>query len=119
MDNYRIFVETVKLLASSPDIQLASIPELACRPDEIAFCLEDIMPLMKDYVRDGIITKKVFSKMEEMDNLFISFKKKDWSETALTYSPKWEKIRGIANSVLDLIGEKLTPPNMFWITDIF
>ena len=58
MDNYRIFVETVKLLASSPDIQLASIPELACRPDEIAFCLEDIMPLIKDYVRDGIITKK-------------------------------------------------------------
>ena len=57
--------------------------------------------------------------MEEMDNLFISFKKKDWSEIALTYSPKWEKIRGIANSVLDLIGEKLTPPNMFWITDIF
>jgi hypothetical protein len=119
MDNYHKLVETIKLVASAPNIQLSAIPEQACRPDEIAFCLEEIMPLLKDFTKKQIITTTVSSKIEEINQTILSFEKQDWTEMALTCSPKWENVRATAVSILELLGEKAVAPDLFWISDIF
>lgn len=119
MDNYSKFLETIKLVASSPDVQLSIIPKQACRPDEIAFCLEEIMPLLDGFLEKNVITKEVASVIRNIDQIFLSFCKEDWTETSLIFSEKWNRVRGLALEALEMMGEKAEIPDLFWICDIF
>lgn len=119
MHNYQKFIETMKLVAAPADVQLSVIPTQACRPDEIAFCVEEILPLLPTLEAQQIISGTVAENVKEIDRMFLSFERQDWTEDALLHSPKWENVRTMAANVLKLTGEKAEPPHLFWIRDIF
>lgn len=119
MHNYQKLIETIKLVAAPADVQLSVIPTQACRPDEIAFCVEEILPLLPTLEAQQIISGTVAENVKEIDRMFLSFERQDRTEDALLHSPKWENVRTMAANVLKLTGEKAEPPHLFWIRDIF
>lgn len=119
MNNYHKLIETIKLVAAPADVQLSAIPAQACRPDEIAFCVEEILPLLSTLEAQRIISGTIAENVKKIDRMFLSFEQQDWTEDALMRSPKWEKVRTMAMNVLKLTGEKAETPNLFWVKDIF
>jgi len=118
MDNYRKLLETLRLLAAPADIQLSQFPEMACRPDEIAFTLEEIVPLLSYLCQSSFITREVERKVKYIDNLFLTFSKSDWQENELYSSYKWQQVRNLANEILLKMGECWEIPNLFWISNL-
>lgn len=119
MDFYMKVIETLRLLAAPAETQLSKIPPQACRADEIAFCLEEIIPECKELFKKKIISSEVCQSIFAMDNFFLTFKKEDWTDQAVTMSDKWEKLRHMARDTLEKTGEACNDPNLFWVRDVF
>lgn len=108
-----LIIESIKLLASEGNIQLAYFPDFVCKPDEIANSLGDWLEL---YLRRDIVPEFAFSSEEldeiiELDNEFITFSFEDFSESAVLTSPKWENIRKKAKILLCNLGIEYSLPD--------
>lgn len=119
MEKYRIFIETIKLLASPADIQLSVIPRQICCADEIAFCLEDILPLSEFLLSEGQISENIYKNVCDIDSNFVSFNHQEWTDTALMTSKKWQEVRDSASQILSTLSEAYSTPDLFWIRNIF
>ncbi|MBQ7936412.1 MAG: hypothetical protein IJ333_08750 [Clostridia bacterium] len=119
MDNYRILVETIRLIAAPPEIQLSKFPEQVCRPDEVAFTLEELFPRANHLLKHQLITNDIYQSLQSIDTCFSTFSSLDWTEEAMFVSAKWHQTRQMALALLLKMGEKWQSPNLFWIEDIF
>ena len=113
-------IESIKLLASSPETQLSLLPDFVNKPYEMATSLSDWLLLYNN----GLMCKKepLFSDFEiesitKLNSMFTgfedskSFEKSDWTEEAVRTSEKWEEVRKFAKHILSILGIEYSLPD--------
>lgn len=108
-------IEAIKLVAAPPIDQLDAFPDFVCKPDEIALTFDEVFSLIDDTTS---ISTEIYSKMKNINELFNTFRKEDWTEDAVKNSKNWQLVRQMAKDLLSMINIPYSKPNLFWISYI-
>ena len=115
---YRQTLEVIKLAAAPADIQLDQFPSQVCRPDEVAFTIDEIVGHIDLLVDNNMILEKTAKRIKRLNNFYSTFNKQDWTEKAMSTSENWEKTRRLAKEIMYDSDLNFEIPNLFWIKDI-
>ena len=112
---YKI-IENVKLLASDGRTQLDAFPAFVCRGEELAGSLDDLLVLYEQRMKRG--GQKLFGEsasegLNALDKALKIIPPEDYSDFAVMYSIRWDKIRKKARETLGLLGEPVEEPEPF------
>lgn len=116
---YRMLLESIQLLASDYETQVRSLPDYVHVPDEIALTYYDCLLLLEQIEEAGLVTEEQVYRMKAVDMLLSSISGQEnahlWTRDALKNDQVWEQVRNGARQILDILGERQQPPNLFWI----
>ncbi|MDR1203748.1 MAG: hypothetical protein LBL58_19235 [Tannerellaceae bacterium] len=118
---YDNLIQILRLIASTPNVQIASFPQFVNVADEIALSYNDIYLLVPLLKKEGLISPVVYGILTQMDELFdiMSQNKSIWNVDALENDKYWQKSRFLALSILKELNESYDKPNLGfvnWIT---
>lgn len=106
-------IETLKVLAAPPEIQLASFPDNVCKPDEIALTFDEYASRANQC---ELISQTAKSKISTLNRFFdTGIDKNEWTDAAVSSSYKWEFVRKSAREILYDMGVLYSEPNLYWI----
>lgn len=107
-------IQVLRLLAGSPEMQVAAFPEFVTVADEIALLFHDSFTLpgvqqeremaAGDYLRE---IDELLDRMSQRADL--------WSNEALRTSDEWARLRVYARDALRCFGEEVLPPDLSWV----
>ena len=109
-------IESIKLLASPPELQLSLFPDFVCKPYEIASSLDDWLlmynsePVSK---KEPLFIASELNVITELNNMLKNFDQFDQferSEDAVRTSERWEEVRKFAKQVLSILGIEYSVP---------
>jgi hypothetical protein len=113
-------VETITLLSSDPDEQLAAFPSSVARPDEIALAFDDALLFIPELRAAGQLTDAEVARFEEierhLDGMSGVGNDELWTEAAVRERPEWEVIRSRARDILAVLGVPRHKPDLSWMT---
>jgi hypothetical protein len=115
-----MLVESTKLLAASPQVQIQRFPIFVLVPDEIALTYSECFVLADQVQQAGLINEGQYAGLEQLDKLLddLGSEKNQWSLDALVHGEQWGKIHLAARHLLESFETDSRPPNLFWITYI-
>ncbi len=95
-------IESIKLLASSFEIQLKTFPVDICVPDEIALIYDDNFVFTNELVQVGLISKDQLLSLDLLNNSLskMSDFKDYWTLEALKSHVEWDNVRSVAKDKL-------------------
>lgn len=113
---YKKLIESLKLVASSANIQTKSLPQFVVITDEIALTYHDaflMLPQLKNMIPIAVIDKLqkldcLFDEMSEFESL--------WSIESLKEHVCWEECRALAKESLDALGVKYSEPDLSFMS---
>lgn len=111
---YPKIIESVRLAASSPEIQLLAFSESVFVPDEIGDTIEHAAMMARALMKMGYITKEQFDSVEIIDRKFDEFTQADWSVDAMCRADNWEVTRSLAKEALERFSVAYAIPNIYW-----
>lgn len=116
--HYEILIDSLRLAASEPEIQIKSLPAFVVVTDEIAIDFDDAYLYKDELLLNGEIDVEISELLDEIygEITFMTKNKVGWGIEELKKSHHWEKIREIAKKVLTMTGEDIRPPNLCWTT---
>jgi hypothetical protein len=117
---YNALQQSLRLLASSPDVQIDVLPDNVHKPDELALIFSDAFVYAPQLVATNTISQQVFAALEEIGQLLdkMSNVKNLWSIDAISTDNNWAVLRAKSMHVLELIGEEYTHPDLSHIKHI-
>lgn len=107
-------IESIKLLASEGDIQLACYPEFVCKGDEIANSLGDWLLLYCEkstYEDDYSFLPSELTQIISLDKCISMLLPDEFSDDAILHSDKWKSIRDKAKETLVMLNEEYSMPD--------
>ena len=107
-------IESIKYLATSGEQQLLLLPDFVCKPNEIAFLLNDWLLMYRnglDCKKKQLFTVEELNLISELNDMFKSFSQSEWTESAVMTSEKWENVRKFAKHVLNILGVEYSLPD--------
>lgn len=114
---YNTLVQSLRLVASPPDVQVAALPKFVNIPDEIALTFNDanlIAPQLED---EELISSHSLDMLKELDELFetMSEDKNLWTIEKLENDKFWRGSRELAINILKEMNEPYSSPNLDFI----
>ncbi len=105
-DFLRTLVESLRLVASDRDAQVAAHPGFVDVPDEISLVYEDSFLLVDQIHNAGLINDTTATKLKALAEHFdrMSERRELWTLRALADSPEWEQGRRLAKDILRDLG---------------
>lgn len=113
---YKRMIETLRLAASAPDLQLDAFPLWVDRPGEIATEVDDCFLYVRKLREAGDISADILEGYRKLnDHLDFPAGSELWSEESVKTSALWREARELAQGVLDNMGVKYARPDLFWV----
>ena len=107
----RTLIESIRLLASDPDTQLAAYPR--CGVDEIALVFDDWFTVVSGR-SDTTLSAGGMEQVRALDTALKRMSGSEnaelWTPGALRCSPEWHRIRTLARSALAAVGSEYRKP---------
>lgn len=112
---YKEIISSLRLVASSSEVQLASLPSFVASADEIALIYNNSYLLVPQLVEK--IPPTVITKMKELDDLFTKMSDDEelWNISSLKTNSLWENCRKLAKDILNDLGEEYSAPDLNFI----
>lgn len=112
---YNNLAESLKLVASSYDIQIESLPDFVNVTDEIALIFNDSYIMIPQI--DRLLSSHTMRLLDDLNKLFekMSEDKSLWNIESLEKNDLWIKSRELGCLILKEINEKYTDPNLDFI----
>lgn len=115
-------IQSLKLVASNPDVQIQLLPYWVHTLDEIALTIEDNAFLIRQILEAGLINSdqaEAFYAVERLlSDMSAANDKRLWTVEELKSHPKWEEARTLAKEALRKLGHEPGEPDLRWITYI-
>lgn len=117
---YRILVESTRLVASSYQIQIGCLPSYVQVPDEIALIYHEAFLLASQLVKAGWLDDAQMHRIAALDKQFdkMSANPDLWTVAALQQDVEWEDTRKNAQDILSMLNVSYAPPDLFWLSYI-
>lgn len=115
---YKLLIESLKLLASTYEVQCKSLPDFAVVRDEVIGDFEDVFLLMPQLIENDYISKNAIASIIRcyniMEMIAINEDKSDYESLIESFknSKDWQKIRELAKEALINMNEKIEDPDM-------
>jgi hypothetical protein len=112
-----LLVEALRLVAATPDEQIAALPTWVAVADEIALVYEDHYLMVPALIEGGLITAGQEEPLKALDALFDQMtdaadREAVWKVEAIYDDERWEKARELARAALQRLGEHPAPPEI-------
>lgn len=111
-------IESIRLLAMEPDIQLSLFPNFVHKPDELALIFDDCFLFLPELIKNNLIKEDQAELIRDLDKQLsrMGVANKDiWTEESVETHTFWEEIRIQAKNVLSIINADLRKHNINWI----
>lgn len=114
---YNNLLQSLRLVAAPPEIQISSMPQFVSLPDEIALTFNDAYLISSQLVDENIISIQAFLLLKELSELFdnMSQDKSLWTLQKLENDNSWKLSRQLAIKVLQELDEPFGRPNLNYI----
>ena len=118
---YPKIIETIRLSASEPEIQIDAFPKEEFPPEEIGYLVEHALIMATELEKFGFISKSQLDSLAVINHHYDALDKSNWSIEGLMKSKDWEKIRILSAQSLNSFDVAYAEPNLYWcnITDIY
>jgi hypothetical protein len=119
-NQYSMLVDSVLLVASSPEEQVSYLPNFVVVTDEIVSTFGDAFLLVPQLERAGMISNEAVNALRKLEHHFERMRAEDTlaDPATLRDHPFWEEARRLATEVLSALGEEKRPPhfaNSYWL----
>lgn len=115
-DIYNNLIQSLRLVASSSDIQISSLPDFVNIADEIALIYNESYMMVSQI--DNIITPYVMKMLDDLDKLFNRMSEDEslWNIKSLNDNDLWLKSRELGRLILNELKEECINPNLDFIS---
>ncbi len=112
---YNKLIQSLRLVASSSEIQISSLPDFVNVADEIALTYNEAY--MTIHLIDDKITPGIMKMLDALDKLFekMSEDKSLWNIESLKNNELWIKSRELGRLILTELKEEYISPNLNFI----
>jgi hypothetical protein len=116
-DSYNVLVQSIMLVASTYETQIATLPEFVHSPDEIALIYNDAYLITPQLKEQKLISLNTLPILKELDDLFdaMSEDKSLWTFEKLKDDKSWKRSRELAFLILEELGVSYNIPNLSFI----
>jgi hypothetical protein len=104
-DQYAMLIESLQLAAAPADQQIAALPELVVRTDEVSSTFGDAFLLVPQLERAGRVSHDARLELEKLDELFAKTPASAGLDESLSH-PFWDEARRLAESCLRKLGHE-------------
>ena len=111
---YPKIIETLRLVAAPPEVQLTAFPAVVYPPDEIADFVEAAVLMAREILEIDYLTQEQFDSITLIESAFQAFSMEEWEVEALRESESWEETRRLARQALDSLSVEYAKPNIYW-----
>lgn len=115
---YPKIIETIRLVASSPETQIAVFDKDIFPPDEIAEIVEHTTMMANVLLNEGYIDFKQFQSLDAINREFDRFLQSDWTLDALRDGEHWATLRELGKVALREFKIEYALPNLYWFSKL-
>jgi len=115
---YQFLIESLRLVAASPEEQVNALPDFVCVADEIATTFGDAFLLVPQLEQADLVSKAAVEVLRRLDSLFESGEGvEELAEPEMLRTHEsWAEARRLAGEALDALEEERRLPVLSHIT---
>lgn len=107
-DCFKIFINAIGFVASTPEQQRSALPPFVDIADEVALTFEEAYVLSPQLYEDGVLSPTIMTSLQKLNKLFdyMSSEHQYWTFESMQQDERWEMTRTIARQIWDGLGIK-------------